>query len=101
MIYNKLIRDKVIELLDKKGVQHREHVATASEYEEKLFEKLLEEANEVVKDKNNKEEIADLLEVVEAIKKLKGYTTEEIEAIRLKKLDERGGFEKQIILEES
>jgi len=74
MIYNKLVRDNITDMLDTKGIVHTEHIATSEEYEEKLFAKLLEEAAEIVKDKN-KEEIADLLEVIEAIKELKGFTT--------------------------
>lgn len=91
-------------MLDAKSIEHTEHIADDAEYEEKLFAKLLEETHEVVVEKDDeklKAELADLLEVVEAIKKLKGFTTEEIEKIRLEKLFERGGFEKRIILEES
>lgn len=99
-IYNKLIRDKILEILDKKGVVYRKHIADKKEYEEKLFEKLIEESKEVAKAKNM-EEIADLLEVIEAIKKFKNFSSEEIDNIRLEKLKERGGFEKRIILEES
>jgi predicted house-cleaning noncanonical NTP pyrophosphatase (MazG superfamily) len=102
--YNKLIRDKVLTILDTKGISHTEHIAGDEEYEQKLMAKLLEKAAEVAteeSDEKQKEELADLLEVIEAIKELKGFTTEEIEDIRLDKLDERGGFTKRIILEES
>ena len=100
-IYNKLVRDNIIEMLDATSIPHREHIAkTDEEYEEKLFDKLLEEVKEVIQDKS-REEIADLLQVIEAIKTLKGFTTEEIEAIRRKKLEDRGGFEKKFILEQS
>jgi predicted house-cleaning noncanonical NTP pyrophosphatase (MazG superfamily) len=102
--YNKLVRDKVLEILDARGIKHTDHIADESEYEEKLFAKLLEEAKEVVGEKDpekQKSEIADLLEVIEAIKILRGYITEEIEIIRLEKLATHGGFTKRIILEES
>ena len=98
--YNKLVRDRIPELLNEKKIPYKSRIATKEEYEQYLFAKLLEETGEVIGDKS-REEIAVLLEVVEAIKQLKGYTTEEIEQIRLKKKEERGGFEKRIILEES
>ena len=102
--YNKLIRDKILDMLDAKGLSHTEHIATDTEYEEKLFAKLLEEAAEVATEESAdklKEEIADLLEVIEAIKVLKGFSTSDIESLRLQKLEERGGFERRIILETS
>lgn len=104
MIHNKLVRDKIPQYLDGKSIPHTEHIADAIEYEQKLFEKLIEEAKETVDEKDTekqKSELADLLEVIEAIKVLKGYSTEDIEIIRLQKLAERGGFTKRIILEES
>jgi len=42
------------------------------------------------------EELADVVEVVEALKKLHEYS--DVESIRQKKLEERGGFDKKIIL---
>lgn len=98
--HNKLVRDKVLEWLDQNNLPYKSHIAEGEEYQEKLFEKLLEEATEVATDKNL-DEMADLFEVIEAIKKLKGWTTKDIETARLDKLKRRGGFEKGIILEES
>jgi predicted house-cleaning noncanonical NTP pyrophosphatase (MazG superfamily) len=44
----------------------------------------------------NEEELADIIEVVEALKKLPEFVN--VEEIRIKKLKERGGFEKKIII---
>lgn len=99
-IHNKLIRDKILQMLDSKGISHTEHIADETEYRTKLFEKILEEAKELV-ESEDPGELADLLEVIEAIKTLKNWTTEEIESIRMNKKQERGGFERRIILEES
>ena len=49
------------------------------------------------KDKNA-EELADLLEVVYAVAVARGYTREEIEDVRAKKAEERGGFQRKILL---
>ena len=100
MKYNKLIRSKILELLDAKGIPYTSHIADESEYKEKLYQKLLEEAQELAKDRN-KEELADLLEVLETIKKLNGWDALEIEEIRIKKVQEKGGFDQPIILDES
>lgn len=43
--------------------------------------------------------MADVLEVLQAICIARGYTLEELEAMRAKKADECGGFEKKIFLE--
>lgn len=98
--HNKLVRSKIPQILESKNIPYKAHTADKIEYMEKLYEKLLEEAGEVSADRN-KEELADLLEVIEAVKKHNGWSTQEIEEIRLKKLAERGGFDEPIILEES
>jgi predicted house-cleaning noncanonical NTP pyrophosphatase (MazG superfamily) len=87
-------------MLENKKIPYKSHLADSAEYTEKLYEKLIEEAQELAKDRN-KEELADLLEVIEAVKKLNGWMSQEIEEIRLKKLQERGSFEEPVILEES
>ena len=60
--------------------------------------KLQEEVAEYLQDKNL-EELADAVEVLWAICIARGYTLEELEKMRAKKVDERGGFEKRIYLE--
>lgn len=100
MLYNKLVRDSIPDHIRAKGQSVSFHVADDQEYKEKLFAKLLEEANELIAEPNQ-EEIADVLEVLEAIIELGGYNWEEIKRIKEKKKQERGGFIKRIILEES
>ena len=100
MKYNKLIRDKIPEIIEKKGGKAIVHIADKEEYSTKLSEKLQEEVDEFMKDKNL-EEIADIAEVLEALAiDLKG-TWEEVQKIKHKKAEERGKFKKKIILEES
>ena len=100
MKYNKLVRDKIPEIIKNKGEKTITHIANDSEYWQKLKEKLKEETEEFNSD-GNKEEIADILEVLYAILDFKGYNKEEIESIRFKKFKERGGFKEKIILEEA
>ena len=62
-----------------------------------MEKKLTEEVSEYQNDKNP-EELADILEVIYRIAKLKGISKEELENIRIKKTEERGGFEKNLYL---
>ncbi len=93
--YNKLVRDKIPEILDQKGVLYEKRIASAEEYRAELIKKLGEETQEFLVE-GDTEELADVLEVIEAIKKLPEY--ENVEKIRDRKREERGGFEERIIL---
>ena len=46
------------------------------------------------------EKLADLLEVMQAVVKARGWTLEELEQVRADKAAKRGGFEKKILLKE-
>lgn len=100
MKYSKLVRDKIPELIKSKGEAMIMHTAGETEYWQKLKEKLKEECEEFVKDETQGE-IADILEVIEAICAYKKFTPEEVSAIKAKKKEERGGFEGRIILDEA
>lgn len=93
--YNKLVRDKIPEILDTKGVVYEKRIATQEEYKVELIKKLREELEEfeVVGDT---EELSDLMEVVEALKLLPEYS--DAEEVRIKKKEERGGFEERVII---
>ena len=97
MQYNKAIRDKIPEIIQKDG--HSCNVKTLSDekFLEHLEKKLSEEVAEYQNDKNS-EELADILEVIYRIAQLKGVSKEELEKIRIKKSEERGSFEKNLFL---
>ena len=100
MKYNKLIRDKIPEIIKKKGGKPIVHIADEKEYWEKLKEKLLEEIKEFSKSGSIKE-FADILEVLDAVRDYKKFDKRKLETIKRKKAKERGKFKKRIILEES
>ena len=93
--YEKLVRDRIPELLDQKGVPYEKHIADDTEYKQELVKKLMEEAQEF-SDDPSVEELADVLEVVKALERLPDYA--QLEAARVKKRTERGGFEDRIVL---
>lgn len=93
--YNKLVRDKIPEILDKKGISYEKRTASKDEYKIALIKKLEEEVSEFQKE-NSVEELADVIEVIKSLKKLPKYKN--VEKIRIKKSKERGSFDKKIIL---
>jgi len=98
IIYNKLVRDKIPEIIRGNGAECVTRIAEKDEYEKLLYVKLHEEANELI-ETPCAEEIADVLEVIEAIAKLKGIGIDDIKAIKTKKRLENGSFNKRIVLE--
>ncbi len=99
MKYNKLIRDRIPEIIEKNGQTARVRVLTDDEYLVKLDEKLGEELAEYLAD-GNVVELADLLEVIYAAALAHGTTAEQLDAIRRKKAEERGAFAEKLLLEE-
>ena len=100
MQYNKLVRDKIPEIISQRGEESTWHVADNEEYELKLHEKLREEVDEFLKSEDE-DQISDILEVLDAIIAHHGFSKEDIDDAKAFKKAKRGGFEKRIILEES
>lgn len=103
-IFNKLVRDKIPELLDKNGGETETEVLDSKKYIACLFNKLKEECEEVItadSKENLAEELADLLEVMQAISNAYNVDFDKIEKIRLNKKEKRGGFERKIFLKSS
>ena len=98
--FNKLVRDRIPEIIEKSGQVAEVNILSDDEYLIHLETKLDEEVGEYHRDKCA-EELADILEVVYALAAANGCTKAELEAIYQKKHDERGGFEKRLMLIES
>ena len=97
-IFNKLVRDKIPEIITKNGDVPKIRTLDKEEYIKELNIKIREELEEYIED-NSVEELADLVEVVYAIIDSKGITIEEFENIRKNKADKRGAFKDKIFLE--
>jgi predicted house-cleaning noncanonical NTP pyrophosphatase (MazG superfamily) len=98
-IYNKLVRDRIPEIIIAAGKEPVTRTAGDDEYEQLLKAKLAEEVDEFLTG-DNPEELADILEVLQAIAKAKGITWEQVVANADSKRAERGGFEEKIVLVE-
>jgi predicted house-cleaning noncanonical NTP pyrophosphatase (MazG superfamily) len=96
-VYNKAIRDKIPEIIKKDGYSCNVKTLSDEEFLVEIEKKLSEEVAEYQNDKNP-DELADILEVIYRIAQLKGISKEELEKIRVKKLEERGGFEENLFL---
>lgn len=100
MKYNKLVRDKIPEIIKQKAEVPVTHIADDEEYWQKLKEKLKEEVDEFLKD-GNEEELVDILEIIHAICDFKRIDEQKLELLRMNKAEERGIFKDKIILDET
>ena len=98
-VYNKLVRDNILEIIGDAGKKCTHHTASDTEYDQKLREKLFEEIEEFYENPCE-EEMADILEVITHIMKLYLIDSYDVETARQAKEHRRGAFEKRIILEE-
>lgn len=97
-IYNKLVRDKIPEIINSEGRIAITKELDDEKYLNELNKKLQEEVKEYLED-NNVEELADIVEVIYGILNSKDVSIEEFEKIRKSKIDKRGAFNKKIFLE--
>ena len=96
-IYNKLIRDNIPGIIRAGGKECTVETVKGEELIKLLNEKLQEEVDEYITS-NDIEELADITEVIYSILCNRGIAIEELEIIRLKKKEERGGFSEGIKL---
>lgn len=98
-IYNKLVRDRIPEIIEEGGNSAKTKILTDEEYIAELDKKLIEEMNEYL-ESGSLEELADLTEVIRAVALARGHSLDELEKVRSRKAEKRGGFEKKIFLVE-
>ena len=99
--YNKLIRDKIPEIIEKTGKKYETRVLTNEEYDKALKKKLIEEAKELSEAKSDKEiidELADVKELFDTIRKNHDISMKQIEKRQKDKNASNGAFEKRLFL---
>lgn len=97
--YHKLVRDRIPEIIEADGKTCVWETLSDEDYLRLLDEKLNEELAEYQQSKSL-EKLADLLEVLGAVVTARGYTWSQLTALRKEKREQRGGFEKRILLKE-
>ena len=96
--YNKLVRDNIPEIIQKAGKKANIRIVKDEEYLSYLVKKLSEEVKEI-EENTCAEELADLETIIRSICDYLDISKEEFEKIYNKKLKNRGGFKKGIVLE--
>lgn len=97
--YNKLVRDKIIDIIEKDGHKANWHtIESDEEYLKALNDKLQEEVDEY-RESSDIEELIDVVSVVLAILKVDGSNLGELIEWLDEKEEQRGAFNKRIFLE--
>ena len=100
-IYNKLIRDRIPEIIEKDGNTADIIILSEESFKQAIKEKLIEEATEVCNAQDRDDilsEFADLQEVMDTIKQMHNINTLEVNTIQAVKALQRGKFEKRLYL---
>ncbi len=97
VIYNKIVRDKIPEIMLEKGEKPNIEILDNERYIKELDKKLNEEVKEYQESKEI-EELADIMEVIYAISNARGCSEEQLNSKRSEKLKKRGGFKKRLFL---
>lgn len=93
----KAVRDRIPEILGRSGSEFKVKELSDLNFLHELENKLKEEIEEYLENREL-EELTDLLEIIHRIAELRGSSIAELEALRLRKKEEKGGFEKNLIL---
>jgi predicted house-cleaning noncanonical NTP pyrophosphatase (MazG superfamily) len=99
--YNKLVRDRIPEIIEKEGKTYKTVILDDNQFKLEIRKKLKEEVQEYLNAENDKEsveELADALEVIHVLAEAHGVSIQEVEQVRKTKAKERGGFQEKIFL---
>lgn len=98
---NKLIRDKIIEIMESKGSKLYAYKLNDQDFLKQLKLKLIEEASEVNRAQTEQEileELADVLEIIHTIAKIYNLSQKDLENAQKDKRAQKGGYEEKIFL---
>ena len=98
--YNKLIRDRVGEAIEKDGKVAIIRTLEKQEFQDELKQKLMEEVNELLSAQGDSivEEMADVYEVLEHLLAVYGIKEEDLLIVKAKKAQIKGKFRKRLFL---
>lgn len=96
--YNKLVRDKIPQIIEQSGKSYIIRTLRLDEYSLGLRQKLLEEVEEYITS-YEPEELVDILEVLYCLAELSGLSRLDLENLRQHKLNTKGGFKRRLFLE--
>ena len=101
--FDKLIRDKILQLHINAGHHVLYRNIRGTELKEKLRLKILEEANEIpvreASDEEIIEEIADVQQVLDDLKRQYGVTDLQVSEVQSTKFNKKGGFSDGVFIE--
>ena len=98
MSLQKLVRDKIPDLIRARGAEPLTRVLSVEEFRDALLDKFSEELDEFARDPSA-EELADVCEVLRGLSDCFGIPFEHVEQARKQKYESRGGFQQRIFLE--
>lgn len=96
--YDKLVRDEIPRIVREDGDVPETHVADDAEYDQRLREKLVEEAAEF-RESGDPAELGDVLDVVDAVLANADFDRERVDDLRAEKTAARGGLADRIVLD--
>ena len=98
--YDKLVRDRVPQLIRKEGRKYGVSVLSEADYRTALRAKLVEEAQEAAscEPQELSKELADLLQVIDAVRTAHGISKQQLAAVQKRRVSLRGAFTKRLML---
>ena len=98
--YNKLIRDRIVDVIEKDGRKAIVRILDESEYAVELKKKLVEEVGELLNAVGESvlEEMADVYEVLQHLLEVYGFSEEDLLIAKAKKAQTKGKFKKRLFL---
>ena len=97
--YDKLVRDKIPKIIKENGKTCKTKTLKPEDIEKYYRAKIQEEMDELFENPCP-EEMADLMEVVDCLRRVLQLSIEDVIDVKHTKRQERGGFEKGVILRE-
>lgn len=99
--HQKLVRDRIPEIIESNGHIVSSRTMLPAEYQTALFEKFVEEIKELLgaSPENRLDELADINEVLLSLASYYGYSADELQNATVNKRLQRGGFKNRVWLE--